>query len=71
MNTSISRRILVLAACTAGVAVWAAASDAAPESFTVALSGSQQVPAVETPGKGTADSDLRSGNADGDLEHQL
>lgn len=54
MNTSISRRILVLAACTAGVAVWAAASDAAPESFTVALSGSQQVPAVETPGKGTA-----------------
>ena len=31
------------------------ASHAAPESFKVALSGAQQVPAVETPGKGTAD----------------
>ena len=44
MNTSISRRILVLAACTAGIAVWAAASHAAPASFKVALSGAQQVP---------------------------
>ena len=55
MNLSLSRRVLVLAACTAGIAAWAAASNAAPESFEVALSGAQQVPAVETPGKGTAD----------------
>ena len=55
MNTSLSRRILVLAACTVGIAVWAVASHAAPESFKVALTGAQQVPAVETPGKGTAD----------------
>ena len=55
MNTSISRRILVLAACTVGIAVWAVASHAAPASFKVALSGAEQVPAVETPGKGTAD----------------
>ncbi len=54
MNT-VSRRILVLAACTAGIASLAVASNAAPESFKVALSGAQQVPAVETPGKGTAD----------------
>jgi len=55
MNNSISRRFLVLAACTAGVAAWAVAANAAPETFKVALSGAQQVPAVETPGKGTAD----------------
>ena len=55
MNLSLSRRVLVLAACTAGIAAWAATSNAAPESFKVALSGAQQVPAVETPGKGTAD----------------
>ena len=55
MNLSLSRRVLVLAACTAGIAAWAAISNAAPESFKVALSGAQQVPAVETPGKGTAD----------------
>ncbi|MGO9699585.1 MAG: CHRD domain-containing protein [Xanthobacteraceae bacterium] len=55
MNISLSRRVVVLAACTAGIAAWAAASNAAPASFKVALSGAQQVPAVETPGKGTAD----------------
>ena len=52
MNLSLSRRVLVLAACTAGIAAWAAASHAAPESFEVALSGAQQVPAVETPARG-------------------
>jgi hypothetical protein len=54
MNT-FSRRILVLAACTVGIAAWAVTSNAAPASFKVALSGAEQVPAVETPGKGTAD----------------
>jgi hypothetical protein len=53
MNT-FSRRILVLAACTVGSAAWAVTSNAAPASFKVALSGAEQVPAVETPGKGTA-----------------
>jgi hypothetical protein len=55
MSISILPRILVVAACAAIVAVWAVASQAAPESFKVALTGAQQVPPVETAGKGTAD----------------
>jgi hypothetical protein len=55
MNISISRRIVIVAACTIGIAAWAVASKAAPESFKVALAGAQQVPPVETAGKGTAD----------------
>ena len=54
MKISITRRIVILAAC-AGVAAWAVTSKAAPQSFKVALAGAQQVPPVETPGSGTAD----------------
>jgi hypothetical protein len=55
MSISILPRILVVAACAAIVAAWSVASQAAPESFKVALTGAQQVPPVETAGKGTAD----------------
>lgn len=50
-----SRRIVILAACAAGATAWAASANAAAESFKVDLTGAQQVPPVETAGKGTAD----------------
>jgi hypothetical protein len=37
-----------------GIALWAAPTLAAPQSFKVALTGAQQSPAVDTAGKGTA-----------------
>jgi len=46
--------IVVPAMSLIGVALWAAPTLAAPESFKVALTGAQQSPAVETPGTGTA-----------------
>ena len=55
MTISISRRIAIVAACTAAVATWAIAPKAAPASFKVALTGAQQVPPVQTSGSGTAD----------------
>ena len=55
MKISLSRRIIILAACATAVAAWAGTSKAAPETFKVALSGAQQVPPVETPGSGSAD----------------
>ena len=50
-----SRRIVILAACAAGAIAWSASANAAPQSFKVDLTGGQQVPPVETSGKGTAD----------------
>jgi len=50
-----SRRVVILAACAAGALTWVPAANAASESFKVDLTGAQQVPPVETPGKGTAD----------------
>jgi hypothetical protein len=55
MSVSISRRIVILVACATGVAAWSGATNAASESFKVELTGAQQVPPVETAGKGTAD----------------
>jgi len=55
LPSSISRRVVMGVAVAAGLVVWAAASQAAPQSFKVALTGAQQVPAVETAGTGTAD----------------
>jgi hypothetical protein len=55
MNISMSRRMVMMAACGTAVAVWAAAANAAPASFKVALTGAQQVPPVETPATGSAD----------------
>src|SRR5580704_10135629 len=50
-----SRRIAILAACVAGALAWSASANAASQSFKVDLSGAQQVPPVETSGKGSAD----------------
>ena len=55
MRISISRRGVIVAASLAGIAVWAASSQAAPLSFKVALTGAQQVPPVQTTATGTAD----------------
>jgi hypothetical protein len=55
MSVSISRRIVILAAGAAAITGWAVVAQAAPESFKVALTGTQQVPPVETSGTGTAD----------------
>jgi hypothetical protein len=55
MNLFISRRQAIGAVCAAAVTTWTIGSDAAAESFKVALTGAQQVPPVETAGKGTAD----------------
>lgn len=50
-----SRRIVILAVCAAGAVAWAASANAASEKFKVDLTGAQQVPPVESPGKGSAD----------------
>lgn len=55
MKISISRRVVIVAACLTGIAAWAGTSKAAPETFKVTLAGAQQVPPVETAGSGTAD----------------
>jgi hypothetical protein len=48
-------RWFVVSAGVLSVALWAGSLLAAPQSIKVPLSGSQQVPQVETAGKGTAD----------------
>lgn len=53
MKVLVSRRVAVLTAAF-GCLVWAGAAQAAPESFHVHLSGTQQVPPVQTKGSGTA-----------------
>ena len=55
MSISISRRDVILMACVASIAAWAGSSKAAPLTFKVPLTGAQQVPPVETTGRGTAD----------------
>lgn len=54
MAGSISRRALFAAAGFAG-ALWVGLASAAPVSFSVPLSGAEQVPPVQTAGKGTAE----------------
>ncbi len=49
------RRLVIQSVSSLGVALLAAQAQAAPESFKVALSGAQQVPAVTTAGTGSAD----------------
>jgi len=51
----LSRRMLVLAASATFAMAFAASAHAASDTFKVDLSGAQQVPPVDTPGKGTAD----------------
>ncbi len=55
MNRPITRRIVIAATALAAAGAFAAAPHAAPASFKVALTGGEQVPPVETAGKGTAD----------------
>ncbi len=55
MRMPISSRLVVPVICALGFALWAGASHAAPVSFKVQLSGSQQVPPVQTAATGTAD----------------
>jgi len=50
---SISRRLVIVLACC-GSAVAAGLANASPISFTVPLTGAEQVPPVETPAKGSA-----------------
>ena len=67
MRISISRRGVIVAASLAGIAVWAASSQAAPLSFKVALTGAQQVPPVQTTAARDGRSDLRPGDANADM----
>ena len=48
-------RLTMLGIALAGTALWAGPTLAASESFTVQLTGAQQVPAVQTNGSATAD----------------
>jgi hypothetical protein len=54
MQHQMSRRTVLALASLAGVTA-AATAQAAPMSFTVPLTGAQQVPPVQTSGSGTAD----------------
>src|SRR5262245_8229548 len=55
MTFSYSRRDIVVAACSAGLVVLVQPGVAAPVSFKADLTGTQQVPPVQTPATGTAD----------------
>jgi CHRD domain len=55
LGKTISRRALIVLAGLFAAATTAVLVQAAPESFTVALSGADQVPPVTTTGSGTAD----------------
>src|SRR5262249_14748509 len=50
---SMSRRFLILLACVA-LTAWVGLASASPISFTVPLTGTEQVPPVETSAKGSA-----------------
>jgi hypothetical protein len=50
---SISRRLVIKLACVA-LTAWVGSASASPISFTVPLTGAEQVPPVETPAKGSA-----------------
>ena len=55
MRMPISRRLVVPVICALGFALWAGPSQATPVSFKVQLSGTQQVPPVQSAATGTAD----------------
>jgi hypothetical protein len=55
MNGLASWPVLIILVALFGAAPSGAGALAAPLSFTVDLTGAQQVPAVQTPGSGTAD----------------
>jgi hypothetical protein len=53
MNTAISRRALIFAVSLTGLA-WVGLAQAKSETFSVPLSGAQQVPPLQSAGTGTA-----------------
>jgi CHRD domain len=55
LGKTMSRRALIVLAGLFATATSVGLARAAPESFTVALTGAAQVPRVQTPGSGTAD----------------
>ena len=55
MNTTASRRALILAASLMGLAAWPGLLRADPMSFKVPLSGAHEVPPVETAATGMAE----------------
>ena len=55
MTMSIIRKGTILAACLTALGTWTVAAEAASQSIKVALSGTQQVPPVQTTATGTAD----------------
>jgi hypothetical protein len=55
MTVSIIRKGAILAACLTALGTWTVAAEAASQSIKVALSGTQQVPPVQTTATGTAD----------------
>ena len=54
MTERVSRRLVLIAAALVPAGLAASSALAAPATFTVALSGAQQVPPVQTNGSGTA-----------------
>jgi len=54
MTEGVSRRLVLIAAALVPAGLAASSALAAPATFTVALSGAQQVPPVQTNGSGTA-----------------
>jgi CHRD domain len=54
MSKAISRRAVTVTIALIGAALVGAPASAAPTSFTVSLTGAQQVPPVQTNGSGTA-----------------
>jgi hypothetical protein len=54
MNEGVSRRLVLIGAALASAGLAASGAMAAPATITVPLSGAQQVPPVQTNGKGTA-----------------
>ena len=71
MQISVIRKGVILAACLVAIGAWTVTSKAASKSFKVTLTGAQQVPPVDTAATGTAESDLRPGDASADLERRL
>jgi CHRD domain len=54
MRTEVLPRVTAVLSGLSVITLWGAPSFAAPESFTVPLTGAQEVPAVDTPAKGSA-----------------
>jgi len=54
MSNKVFLRVAAVLTGLSAITLWVAPSLAAPESFTVALTGAMEVPSVDTPAKGSA-----------------